>query len=120
MQTGGVGGKRVAKPPAASTVGGAAAKMKLAVSLQDGMRMRPPFRHLLSNYAAEETHRHGEALTVLEGTEIQEVSRARLMAERRVLEGCDLHDAEGARKAMERLNKKLAKEAKKQRAEKKC
>ena len=117
-QTGGVGGKKAPPKKVGATLGGAAAKMKLAVTLLEGMQLKPYFRRLLLNYATMEVAEKQEPLTVVEGTDIRRVSKERLLEERKVLEACDLRDPQAAEEALRLLDCKRAKEQKRRDREK--
>ena len=92
-QTGGVGGRlvRKEKPPAkGQTVGDATRRMRIAVPLFEGIGLKPHLRELLLNYIVHNAHKRGKPLTVVKGTKTREISEARLLAERKVLEEGEL------------------------------
>ena len=56
-------------------------KMRYAVTIMEGLEMRPHLRQCLLNKIALELHRAGQPMTVVKGTAVREVSERRLQAE---------------------------------------
>ena len=52
--------------------------------------MQHYLRELLLNYMVHNAHKHGKPLTVVKGTKTREVTKARLLAEQKVLEDGEL------------------------------
>lgn len=86
--------KQKKKPKGGQTCGEAAARMRLMVPLFEGIQLRPHLRDLVANYAVHHCYRTKVPVTVVKGTKVRQVSEARLMQERKVLQEGDMHKPE--------------------------
>ena len=85
-------------------------KMRYAVTIMEGLEMRPHLRQCLLNKIALELHRAGQPMTVVKGTAVREVSERRLQAEQELLLGAKLDAPTDAARALSQLDATLKKE----------
>ena len=64
--------------------------MCIAIPLFEGIGLKPYLRELLLNYIVHSAHKRGKPLTLVKGTKTREVTEARLLADRKVLEDGEL------------------------------
>ena len=98
--------KREKAPPKGQTAGDAARRMRLMVPLSEGLGLKSHLRKLIANYAAHFSYKLGEPVTVIRGTKVREVTEARLLAERKIMEDGDLAQPAEVDAALRALGKR--------------
>ena len=74
--------------------------------LLDGLELRPQLRDLVLNHAIVAAHKAGNTIQVPHGAKIKNVSVARLLAERAVLEAGEMRRPDLVSEQMERMLEK--------------
>ena len=64
--------------------------MRLIVPLVEGLGIKTHLCKLIANYATHLSHKLGEPVTIIRGSKVREVTEARLLAERKIMEEGDL------------------------------
>ena len=88
--------------------GDAIGRMKLITPVIDDMALRPHMRMLMNNHVALAAYKAGEPVYVRKGTKVVEMSEARLLAERKVLEEGKLTKPSATQRALQKLRDKEA------------
>lgn len=106
VNTGGVkidGKKKQPSKPKIKSTEDYANRFKVSIPLKEALRIKPNLRGYVANMIADVAHERGLPVRIVRGTQVIEVSREQLQAEREILEQADIDDERGVVKKLERL-----------------